>query len=141
MPPNHMFEVVEIPFRDIPSKWITKVMLEMFRCCDQPGWNPKLVHLEDNTYMVDLAVFGDAKIRRRRHHVSVTLPHSIQTIEYVDHPWLLTAPEHCPRVVKSLFRKEVRLKHLRATDYWVIHEDVTKAYEAWVSFKERVGHA
>lgn len=68
----------------------------------------------------------------RCHTMGGLAPYSI-TLAYVsDHPFL-KALEACgaPRNVKSLYRKEVRLRHLMATDCGPYLEEWDRAERSW----------
>ena len=112
------------------SSWASAIEKEAKRVSDASGWNPKLVKLEGDLHMVDLSFWYPET--RPEGVVS-----SIMVIEYTDHPFLeeLNKLEHVPKAVKAIYRKEVRLKHLRATEYFSISGDITKAEDSWESWK------
>ena len=97
---------------------------ELDRAANAPGWNPKMVRLDGDRVAIDVcAQFGTGLLS------------SAWVIDYVDHPFLDAIPVNAPRAVKSIYKKEVRLKHARATDWLVVAEDWAKAYKAWGKFR------
>jgi hypothetical protein len=113
--------------RDWKSAWVPAIFKEADRVCQAPGWNPKIVRLEGNTVMVDLAM---------HHDDMMGLPHSINVIEWIDHPFLATLPSNAPRAVRSIYTKDMRLAYLRATDAWRFIDDMNKAEAAWTKYTE-----
>ena len=103
------------------GKYLTKVQSEFSRCKNASGWNPKILKLRGNLHVIDTCGSGCGD---EVGYVRLAL---IQ-----DHPFLywLNQKQYMPKAVKALYRKEVRLKHTRATDYWSISEDWNKADKA-----------
>lgn len=137
--PYSQFEPRTITLADIPPHWIDPVFTEANRVSEKPGWNPKLVKLEGTTHMYNLCIFNmpPNPIRWqtvRKVQPYVQLVHSIDIIQYEDHPFLATLPANAPRAVKSIYRKEVRLKHLRTTDGGDTLNDLYAADAAWDKF-------
>jgi len=120
--PDHMLALKVVQVSD-QSSVPEAVRAEAMRCASASGWNPKVVPLEGDTVCVDFAFrqgsAGDLALYK--------------TTELCGHPVLeaLNAVPNIPRAVKAIYRKEVRLKHLRATDYWTIMRDVDAAEAAW----------
>ena len=103
-----------------PEKHMDKINKEWERVVEAPGWNPKVVHLENDWYMLDLC--GKGKV------------HSVKTIKLVDHPFLERLPPNAPRTVKTIYKKENILKYFRTDEYWTISKDLDKADEAWKKY-------
>lgn len=127
--PNNNFSSEWVDFKDMPSNWFPIVFDELDRCTHAPGWNPKLKRLSGDTYMIDVCSFRGPIGHYRK--TMISLPHSVHVVEYVDHPFLSELPENAPRVVKAIYRKDVRLKHLRATELWPVMRDLEEAERAW----------
>lgn len=124
--PNSLFSTRWVPITSLSSTDISKVYDEAYRVWKAPGWNPKVVSLEvgdGSMIMFDLAMEPEKK----------WLPciYKVHILKYEDHKFLSTLPPNAPRVVKSLYKKEVRLRHLRAKESWGYLEDISKAEEAW----------
>ena len=125
--PYHMFETKTLTLKDMKSSWVKPVLSEMNRAHHSSGWNPKFLKLEGDLHMVNLSTERmDGYYKPWR----IATLSSIDVIEYVDHPFLkeLEGMDHVPKLVKSLYKKEVRLAHLRG-DGALSH--VLKAEEAW----------
>lgn len=65
--------------------------------------------------------------------------HSVHVARLTDHPFLKELPANTPRVVRSLYRKEKRLAHLKATDAFVTGREMRMADEAWEKYLDETG--
>lgn len=88
--------------------------------CRKPGWNPRTVKLDHSTMAIDFAsdATGSDKLG------------SVLVAEVEDHPILATLPANAPKVIKHIYRKDVRLRYLRMDDAWSYTRDMTAADEA-----------
>lgn len=59
----------------------------------------------------------------------------VRVFDNRDHANLRSLPPNTPRAVKQLYRREWRLRYLRATDYWAFGPDINRAYAAWERFQ------
>lgn len=67
-------------------------------------------------------------------------PHSMSVALVKDHPFKrqLDAMPHVPRVVKSIYRGDVRLAHHMAMEYWPVAEAKDAAARAWEKYLESI---
>lgn len=128
--PDNRFRVYEVPFSGMKESWKVVAEAEYARVSSAPGWNPKLVHLEGDWYIVDLCAPAGGDVSG--------YPHTVSLIEYKDHPALSIFEKGTPRVVLALYRKEVRLKHLRVSDFSVLEDDWSRAESAWSLYRESI---
>ena len=121
--PHHELKTWWATPETLPTDWGEKGQEELERATKASGWSPKLIKLSEEIVCID--VCGSTG--------STTL-HSMNLCRYVDHPFLLTLPSNAPRAVKSLYKKEVGLKHIRCGCLFTIMEDVRAAEEAWTKY-------
>jgi len=91
----------------------------------KPGWNPKTVQMAGHMLAIDYSFYPGTDI------VS-----AYKTAVIQDHPFLKTLPSNAPRAVRHIYRKDVRLKYLRADEGWDFFRDMARAEEAWAKFNE-----
>lgn len=125
--PSNRLKRRSVPAFRLPKDVLNVARQELSRATKSAGWNPKVIRLRRKLYMVDLcAVPNTDEV------------HSIEVVLLQDHPFLavLNALNHVPRAVKTMYRKEVRLAHLRADEFWGWYRATEKAREAWVKYLE-----
>jgi len=134
--PNHFFKTRTLRLRDWKSDWVERIYAEAYRVSGASGWNPKVVHLDEENTMIDLCFeasrgspfYKGTSVRR------ISAVHSITVISYKDHSILEKLPKGTPRAVKALFRKEYRLRCLRSKEALPIIKDIDLANKAWADF-------
>lgn len=105
-------------FRKTKTYWpeIERAALDAAR---KPGWNPKTVQMGGHMMALDYCFYyGTKKV------------HSYKVGIVCDHPFLATLPANAPRAVKHIYKKEVRLKYLRAYEDWDFMRDANAADDA-----------
>lgn len=124
--PRALPEARWLTMKDWKSYWLDTIWDESNRVA-KPGKKAKVVQLEGNTVMLDMAFLP---------FNSLHIPIEIFVMENEDHPILevLKSMPNVPRAVKCIYRKENRLKYIRSTDYWTFHSDMTKAEESWEKY-------
>lgn len=85
----------------------------------RPGWHPKTVQM--GGFMVAL----DYSFQPNSDEVS-----AYKTGLVMDHPFLRALPPNCPRVVRHIYRREVRLKYIFASSAWDLMRDLAAAESA-----------
>ena len=105
----------------LPSDVLRVAEAELERVVAAPGWYPKVIRLRRSLCMIDVCAARGGGL------------HSIQVALLQDHPFLrlLESWPHVPRSVKALYRKDVRLAHIRALDFWSVLEAKERAEAAW----------
>lgn len=134
-----------------PESWNKVIEREVHNS----SYYPKFAKLEGITHLHDITFEpGGVVVKRGRDYGEVEgfkikkskdwdvvgmRIHSITVVDFEDHPFLeeLKQMPHVPRVVKSLYTKEVRLKHLKAMEAWDVMFDWDKALEAWEKYIEQ----
>lgn len=146
--PSPMMTPRWLPLKDWHSSWVDTIFDEFYRAWRSPGWNPKLLRLSGNLFMFDICGHGKGKSRPTSYGLpvkgpqttwgytpfAVEIPHSIHVVEYEDHPFLRALPKNAPRVVSSLYKKEVRFCHLISSDALDYLRAVDLAESAWADF-------
>lgn len=109
----------------VAARRLAEAELERARCA--PGWNPKVVRLRRSLHMIDVCADGQTGAL-----------HSVRVVLLQDHPFLdiLDGLGNAPRAVKSLYRKDVRLAHARALEWWATGEAWERAVESWKTYLE-----
>lgn len=132
--PNHSFNPVDVLLVDMPEGDYLKASLEHHRCMNAAGWNPKLVHLRGNEYISNTCSYKLSNDTYKPWRIS--LIRSYTKIEFEDHPFLdvIKGVKGMPKVVKSLYTKEVRLKYYRASEAWDELRHMDRANEAYGRF-------
>ncbi len=121
-----------LPTYSLRTRWIMADRLgsarglaeaELERATRAPGWNPKVVAHKGAFCIIDVCGCDEGL-------------HSAKIALIQDHPFLkvLERLPHVPRAVKSLFRKEKRLGHYRATDALPVLADIDRARVAWAEW-------
>lgn len=113
--------------REYPASCAPQAVHDEFRrCCEAPGWNPKLVPLGGRLYCADTcAVAGGGAL------------HSFDVIRLADYaPGIrfLEPFQHVPRIVRSMYRADVRLREFRMSslpDDGFLYD---RATEAWAKY-------
>lgn len=123
--PNPVLKTRWVDRPDWRGVWYDKIFNEAFRVSAARGWNPRVVKLEGDLVMLDLAYKNNT-------------PWTIHVAELKDHPALFVLEElgNAPRAAKSVYRKSVRLKHLRSQEAFEVMRDLNKADEAWAKYME-----
>lgn len=147
--PWPMLEAKWLRLRDWKPSWVETIIDEYDRAWRKPGWNPKLIRLSGDTFMVDMSSDPDDQALRigengRRTWAwspyAVTMPSAVKVIEYEDHPFLRELPQNAPRAVRSIYTKEVRLKYLRMTDASTFVDDMNSAETSWAKYLSGITH-
>lgn len=121
---------MRLPFPDLSTQWRWadeypeaegKIAAAFRAAVERASWIPKVVRLPNDCAAVDMAVHGG--------RIKVNVAH------LVDDPALGELPKNAPRAVKAIYRKENKLKYLRAGDAWVLHFDLKAASEAWERYQ------
>lgn len=128
--PSSLFESEWITPTALTGEQLKLVTAEMHRVAKAPGWNPKIIKLGGDLVAVDLCCVAAHTMPKG----SDSVLHSVHVLHYVDHPFLKELPAGTPRAVKSLYRKEVRMAHFRADEYWPYHYAIEAAEKAWETF-------
>ena len=138
------------------SPMLAEIKQAFLDACRKPGWNPRTVQMGGVRLAVDYCAhswYADKHLGFYRPGLPRLGPktgdlHSYKVVSFQDHPFLavLNQLPHVPRAVRSLYRKEVRLAHLRADDGFVVIRAVDAAQSAWdewleVRAREVVAHA
>jgi hypothetical protein len=116
------WRVVTPEFERTKAYW-PEIQAAAMDAARKPGWNPKTVKMAG--YMVAI----DYSFHPRSDRVS-----SYKTVVLQDHPFLATLPSNAPRAVRHIYRKDVRLKYLRADDGWDFCGDLQRAEDAWAKY-------
>jgi len=127
----------QLPSPLIKSTWVNfseqpnpKVLAAYELAAKSPGWNPKIVPLGNNIVAIDYCG-----------NVGGKGIHSYNTVVFEDHPFLeeLSSLKYVPKVVKHIYRKDIRLAHYRATSAEWVMSDLYKAQDAWETWLRDVG--
>ena len=94
---------------------------ELERATTSAGWHPKVIKVRRDMHIIDVCADSDGSL------------HSANIAMVRDHPHLeyLTRLGGVPRAVRSIYRKEARVAHERATEAWVVMEAMDAAESAW----------
>jgi hypothetical protein len=114
---------------DWHSSWVPIISKEFDRVVKNSGWNPKVIKLVGSLFMIDVSAHRGK---------TFSYPSYIKVVEFVDHPFLNQLPVGVPRVVRSLYTKEVMLANLRANDGWSFAFQFRLAEEKWSEYLKNV---
>lgn len=127
---------VPLPFPTIETRWIrvtpefrrTKAYWPVIEAAAKetaarPGWNPRTVQIAGFLMAVDYC-FAPGSDEVSAYKIGLVM----------DHPFLALLPANCPRAVRHIYRREVRLKYLFAPEGWDLARDLAAAEEAARAF-------
>lgn len=132
-PQEHEGYSVNLPGSFLRTRWVPVSVLgdlagiaqeEAARAAVSPGWNVKVRKLRGDMHLIDVAFAGD----------EVGMVH-VALLR--DHPFIRQLPGNAPRATRSVYRKDVRLAHMRATDAMVVIAANNAAHEAWAEYQLR----
>lgn len=107
------------PEIEVTSAYWPEIKAAALDAARKPGWNPRTVQMGGHMMAIDYSFeYGT-------HRVS-----AYKTAIIADHPFLATLPSNAPRQIRHMYRKDVRLRYLRAKDAWAFLQDFEQAEAA-----------